>query len=265
MSDVDKLQDAEAQRAHLVALANRKGATVEDLGNARKRLLALLERLRKGQPSDAEKKLIPLLQADVKKLAAKQDAARKARDKARSTAERLGQLINRLRHKLARGVVAMEDSVTASALRRDVPAAGGYVDGIFENWSEIAGGPWPLKMSIVAVDPASDGRCADVEPGCLTIPEAVGWAKRRISQGHRPVLYTSLSNVRALFASLAAEGIQRGSYDLWVAHYTFHPHICEPSCGFGMPTTADGTQYADRDGNRNVDLSRIHRAVFSHH
>jgi hypothetical protein len=102
----------------------------------------------------------------------------------------------------------------------------------------------------------ADAECLDVEPGDATNDVAAAWVKRQIARGvKRPVVYTSLSNAAALLRALAAGGVPRTSVRLWTAHYTKFAHRCDPRCGFGMPTTADATQWTDRAFGRSLDQS----------
>jgi hypothetical protein len=98
-----------------------------------------------------------------------------------------------------------------------------------------------------------------VEAGDATNAVVEGWLRRQHARGlKRPVIYTSVSNVRALSQMLAAAGFQHGrEYKLWSAHFTFKPHLCSPACGFGMPFTADATQWTDKALGRSLDQSLV--------
>jgi hypothetical protein len=87
---------------------------------------------------------------------------------------------------------------------------------------------------------------------------------RQLARGvKRPVLYTSVSNVAALLAALRTAGIARSAVRIWTAHYTYRQHICTPACGFGMPTSADATQFDDHALGRNLDESLVAAGFFS--
>lgn len=253
-----RLEQAQHERDDALERAAHKDADVETLGKAVQRLLAIIERLRKGQPTDAERRLISTLQADVKQLRARRDAARKAREDAQSKAQRLAQLIRRLQDRLERGKFTLEDSVTPPAISRDVKGAAGYVDGIYHTWPEIADGPWPVKVSICVLA-SGEAMVADVEPGDLTNAEAAGWAHGRQAHGHRPNVYTNLANAQPLVNALAGVGLERNEFGLWVAHDTGKAHICGPACGYGLKTRADATQWGlDGHGTgRNVDINLV--------
>lgn len=252
--DIQKrLEQAKRDREEALRLAAAKDSTVEHLGRAVQRLLGIIERLRKGQPSDAERVLIATLQTDVKGLRARREVAREARAKATTAAQRLKQLIARLRDKLETGKFTMEDSVTSSAISRSVAGAAGYVDGIFRNMAEIEAGPWRYKVSIAVL--GGDAMVCDIEPGCMTTAEGVAWAKGR----KRPRVYTFLSNAQPVVDALERAGLHRSAYQLWIAHDTGAAHICTPACGSGLKTRADATQYGlDGHGTgRNVDISLV--------
>lgn len=152
----------------------------------------------------------------------------------------------------------MYDSITLDAIPADTPAVAGYVNGHWPTYNETVR-RWPgAKHLSIAVTANADAECLDVETGDATIGQAAAWVKRQQARGvWRPVVYTSLSNAAALLASLNASGISRSDIRLWTAHYCVprKEHLCSPSCGAGMPTTADATQWDDRAQSRNLDQS----------
>lgn len=151
--------------------------------------------------------------------------------------------------------ITMYDSIDVSQIPSNAAAVAGYV-----------GGRWPTFYSLerkfpkahrlsIAVFASEDAECLDVEPGDARIDQAPAWVKRQLKRGvYRPVVYTSVSLAPKLLQALTASGIKRSQYRLWTAHYTFKPHLCSSSCGFGE-LRADATQYSDHALGRNLDAS----------
>lgn len=151
-------------------------------------------------------------------------------------------------------MLTMFDSINVKEIPGGAAASAGYVDGRWPTFPQLR---TPHRLSI-AVFARDDADCLDVENGDSTVGEAGAWVKRQQARGVRlPVVYTSVSQARALLAALAAEGVQRSDIRLWTAHYTFVPHICSPACGFGFTGKADGTQYTDHAFGRNLDASLV--------
>lgn len=150
----------------------------------------------------------------------------------------------------------MYDSVTVPAIPADAIAVAGYVNGSWPTFPQLVRShPHALRLSI-AVSAHADADCLDVEQGDAIVAQAPAWVHRQLARGaHRPVLYTSVANARALLEVLAAAGIRRRHIRLWTAHYTDRPHRCGPACGFGLATTADATQYTCTALGRNLDAS----------
>lgn len=149
----------------------------------------------------------------------------------------------------------MFDSIDPSQIPAGQDAAG-YVDGRWKTFSALHG---PHNLSI-AVFPADDADAADDEPGDMTNAQAAQWVLRELGLGHwRPCIYTSVSNVAALLAALAAVGIARGQVRIWTAHYTYVSHRCTHACWGALAADflADATQWTDRSGGRNLDESTI--------
>lgn len=160
-------------------------------------------------------------------------------------------------------VTRMYDSVTVSAIPKGAPAVAGYVGGRFLTFPTLVKEfPKAHKLSI-AVASTQDAECLDIEPGDSTPALAAGWVRRQKARGvERPVVYTSLSGAQALVNTLQTSGLPRGSYRLWTAHYTFHAHICDPKCGFGLREPADATQWTDKALGRNLDESLCSNTFF---
>lgn len=150
----------------------------------------------------------------------------------------------------------MYDSVNPNEIPPGAVAVAGYTSGHWPTYPELVRRfPKARKLSI-AVNAQHDATCLDVEPGDATNAQAPGWVRRQQRRGvKRPVLYTSVSNAGALLSELQRNGIRRGEVRLWTAHYNRTPHLCSPSCGFGMSTVADATQYHDKALGRNLDVS----------
>lgn len=160
--------------------------------------------------------------------------------------------------------IAMFDSVSVAAIPKSAPAVAGYVGGAWPTFSELpAAFPHAYLMSI-AVGSSETALCLDVEPGDANNASAVGWAKKELVR--RPVtwVYTSVSNVDALLATLAAGGVDTSKVLIWSAHYTFHPHLCGPaSCG-ECRHLCDATQWTDHAGGGDLDQSLVGGHAIQH-
>ena len=140
-----------------------------------------------------------------------------------------------------------------------LPAAdyfAGYVDGRFANIAAIkAKFPHATILSI-AVFPADDADCLDVEPGDATRADIFGWFKRQQARGvARPCIYSSVSSIDGIVATMTANGFHRDAYRLWSAHYTGSPHVCSPSTCKLTSAQCDATQYTDHAMSRSLDES----------
>lgn len=158
----------------------------------------------------------------------------------------------------------MYDSVTLAEIPKDAPAVAGYVGGRWPTYPKVVAG-WPHARHLsIAVTAKQDATCLDVEPGDATPQDAADWIKRQHARGVRkPAVYASVSQAQSLVTLLASHGLPRSAYRLWTAHYTFKPHICGPSCGFGFRGVADATQWTDKAMGRNLDQSLCARAFWS--
>ncbi len=148
----------------------------------------------------------------------------------------------------------MYDSIDISQIPPKAQAVAGYVGGKWPTYAQLVKEfPDAHKLSI-AVNSSEDADCLDIETGDASVADAKPWAERQVKRGvHRPVFYTSLSNVNLLVQTLTAGGWDREAYRLWVAHYTAHAHLCGPSEGISV--AADATQYNNRALGRNLDVS----------
>lgn len=160
--------------------------------------------------------------------------------------------------------ITMFDSITPAQIPANAAAVAGYVNGHWPTFPGLAEShPHAHRLSI-AVTAHADAECLDVEQGDATIDQAPMWVKRQHARGiARPVVYTSVSMAARLMETLARAGIPRTAYRLWTAHYTFRPHRCDKSCGFGMTGSADATQYSDHALGRNLDASLCSPTFFS--
>ena len=153
-------------------------------------------------------------------------------------------------------MLTMYDDINLDAIPADAQAVAGYVNGRWPNYDESVRRFPKAKHLSIAVSSAADADCLDVERFDATNAVAPGWVKRQLKRGvHRPVLYTSVSNVAALLRELSSSGVQRSQVRVWSAHYTERAHLCGPSCGFGMPTVADATQWTSHSHGRSLDQS----------
>lgn len=157
----------------------------------------------------------------------------------------------------ATGPTIMYDDVTLSLLPANAPAVAGYVGGKWPTFHLLAAKFPHAKRLSIAVNAQEDAECLDVEVGDARPDQAPRWVKRQRARGvKRPVVYCSVSQARLVVSLLKAAGLGRDAYRLWTAHYTGREHICNSKCGFGMPTTADATQFTDRALGRSLDESR---------
>ena len=132
----------------------------------------------------------------------------------------------------------MLDSITPGNLPPGADAYAGYADGRFANIAGIKGRFPAARVLTIAVFASSDADAADCETGDMTPAEVPGWVRRQLARGvHRPVVYSSVSQMPTVLAALTAAGITRAQVRLWSAHYGAGKHICG-----GM----DGTQWTDQ-------------------
>jgi hypothetical protein len=160
----------------------------------------------------------------------------------------------------------MYDSVDVSALPPGADAYAGYVDGRFPTFAALErrfGGSGAHLLSI-AVFASGNAAALDIEPGDATNAQAPGWVKRQLAGGaRRPCLYTSVSNMDALVATVTAAGISRGEVRLWSAHFGQGKHICGPTTCRQTQHACDGTQWTDVALGRSLDESVLHDSFFS--
>lgn len=159
--------------------------------------------------------------------------------------------------------ITMYDSINLSQIPANAEAVAGYVGGMWPTYGTLVL-EWPhAKKLSVAVTARQDAECLDVEAGDARADQAGAWVKRQIARGiKKPVVYTSVSQVPLLLRELAKAGVSRSQIRLWTAHYTFKPHLCSSSCGFG-DLKADATQYSDHALGKNLDASLCSAGFFS--
>ncbi len=146
----------------------------------------------------------------------------------------------------------MYDSVTVADLPDGGYAYAGYLDGDFTTWQELvarflSSGAHLLSVTVNAENWAMC-HSIDDEPGDEDNAQAAQYALVRLKLNIPPVIYTSASNLLALYSALADVGVKRSQVLIWSAHYTNKQHFCAlHSCGYGSGTPADATQFATTD------------------
>lgn len=150
--------------------------------------------------------------------------------------------------------VAMFDSVTLSVIPTNAEAVAGYTSGSWPTYNEVVR-RWPhAKHLSIAVNASHDADCLDIETGDATPAEAPGWVHRQKRLGkQRPCLYANASTMPAVKSAIAREGIKRGDVRLWVADWTFRPHV---------PPGYDACQWTDKALGLNLDESLCNPGFF---
>jgi Putative peptidoglycan binding domain len=156
----------------------------------------------------------------------------------------------------------MFDAIEDDQYPQGAAAYAGYVDGHLGDQPDYAyivkAFPSARHLSI-AISPADDAACLDIENGAATPQSAAAWYLRQKARGiTRPCFYASTSVMQAnVVPVITASGIGRASVRLWTAHYGQGEHICGPSsCGL-LAIDADGTQWTDQALGRNLDQSLL--------
>lgn len=157
----------------------------------------------------------------------------------------------------------MYDDVNLKLIPKDAKVVAGYVNGRWANYADSVKG-WPDARHVsIAVTAEADADVLDIERGDAFPSQAPTWVRRQFSRGvERPGVYCSLSDAKKVVDILSLSGIPRRKYKLITAHYNGEPHICTKACGYGMPTTADGTQFTDRALERSLDESLLADTFF---
>lgn len=141
-------------------------------------------------------------------------------------------------------MLRMGDSTVPRAIPGALGCYAGYIDGQWASYSPLVALHPGLPVLSIATSPMHRAQVLDIESGDARIADAPGWCTRYY-RATRPRLYTSIANAAALITAMANAGWARPRYFLWTAHYTGVAHLCSPACGYGMPTTADATQWVD--------------------
>jgi hypothetical protein len=159
--------------------------------------------------------------------------------------------------------MTMYDSIDITQIPADAQAAAGYVGGNWPTFAALAKWLPHAHLLSIAVNSGEDAQCLDDEPGDASNADVYTWFTRQLARGvWRPVLYTSVSNIDGLVATMTANGFSRGEYRLWSAHYTYQPHICGPATCRQTRYPCDGTQFTDRSGGKNLDQSVLLDSFF---
>lgn len=143
----------------------------------------------------------------------------------------------------------MYDAVTLSNIPSHPFAVAGYTAGRYTTWPSLLR-DFPAAHHIsIAIQASLHADCLDVEPGDAVPSQAGTWALADIRAGFkRPCLYSDLSEMPAVRASLAAAGLTRSRYLLWLAWYRFTP---------GLVSGYDAVQWTDRALGRSLDESTV--------
>lgn len=160
--------------------------------------------------------------------------------------------------------IVMFDSIDISQIPAGPAAVAGYVDGAWPNAQALAARFPHARLLTIAVDPARDADCLDIETGDATPGSAAAWYARQKARGvQRPCLYASVSAMQAeVSPALKAAGIDRVAVRLWTAHYA-GLHVCaHDTCG-ELSFQADGTQWTSRAFGRNLDQSLLAASFFA--
>ncbi len=161
--------------------------------------------------------------------------------------------------------LVMYDSVTVTAIPTDAAIVAAYIQGDpYPNLAAVKARCPKAKIVTVALHSTLDADCLDIELGGALNSQAADWYHRTKKRIERPIFYTSLSNAQALVDLLDHEGIKRDTYKLWSAHYNYQQHRCGPSCGFGLKTHANATQWTNRAHGLNLDESLVGASFADH-
>jgi hypothetical protein len=124
----------------------------------------------------------------------------------------------------------MVDSVVDSAYPLSFQAAAGYTSGYWVTYPYVhAHFRYPVSIAVSAGQTLDNFgrpiRCLDVEPGDATPAQAGGWDRQIVALGGRPCDYENVSTLPAVRASILAAGLTPAQVDLFVADWTFRPHL----------------------------------------
>lgn len=132
----------------------------------------------------------------------------------------------------------MYDGINPSSIPKDAEIVASYVDGKWPNYPQLKTlFPHALHLSI-AVDPAHDAQCLDVERFDATPEQAPAWAARQRKRGNPyPWVYMNSATWSAVRAAFNDQSVPEPLY--WVANYDGRPII---------PAGAIGKQYRNTPG-----------------
>ncbi len=156
--------------------------------------------------------------------------------------------------------LAMYDDVNLDLIPHDAVAVAGYTGGNYPTYRELVRRfPEAHHLSIAVASTDRTAVCLDVEPGDASPAAVPTWVRAAHARGiARPVIYASVSAMQGILNLLAGANIPRSAVRVWTAHYTGRPHRCSPaSCGYGLRTVADATQWTDRALGRSLDESLL--------
>jgi hypothetical protein len=155
--------------------------------------------------------------------------------------------------------LTMYDSITISSIPKTAQYAAGYVGGLWPTYSSLRKELPNATLLSVAVSPAEDAECLDVENGDATIADVYAWLirQRHVNGIARPVIYIQAGNVDKLMLTMNANLFSRDSYRLWSAHYGQGNHVCGPATCKECSTAVDGTQWTDTADGKNLDQSSL--------
>lgn len=143
----------------------------------------------------------------------------------------------------------MYDAVTLSNIPGHPFAVAGYTAGRYTTWPALLRDFPSAHHVSIAIQASYRADCLDVEPGDAVPSQAGAWARADIAAGFRtPCLYSDLSEMPAVKASLAAAGLARSSYLLWLAWYRNIP---------GLVSGYDAVQWTDTCFGRNLDCDTV--------
>jgi Putative peptidoglycan binding domain len=165
------------------------------------------------------------------------------------------------------GQLTMYDAISNSQFPAGAQAYAAYVDGGLADQPNyphiVAAFPRAQHLSI-ALNPADDADCLDIENGAAAPYDFPDWHARQVARGvARPCGYASASTMELLLLPLlASAGIPRASVRLWSAHYGAWEHICGPSTCNLTSVAMDGTQWTNEALGRDLDQSVLLASFF---
>lgn len=165
---------------------------------------------------------------------------------------------------MAVSTLLLFDDINPDLLPAGYDAYAGYVDGNWPDASAIKAKFPAAEVLTVDVNGSNTAANAiDVEPGDASNALAVLWVKAKVAaKAKLIVVYTSVSNVNALVAALAAAGVNRAAVKIWSAHYGAGAHICGPATCKLTDWACDGTQFTSTAFGASLDESLIDSNFF---